>query len=98
MIVITIENASNKLRGELTKWILEARPGTFVGNVNSMVKDKLWNKVCEDTSHKGALLIYSTNNEQGFAMLMCGEPYRNVVDVNGIQLIRVKNSEIMPDT
>lgn len=38
MVVIVIEKASEKLRGELTRWLMEARPGTFVGTVNAVVR------------------------------------------------------------
>lgn len=71
MVVIIMDQASASLRGELTKWLLETKPGVFVGNVNAMVRDKLWEKVYEGDP-RGALLLYSANNEQGFAMEMLG--------------------------
>ena len=87
MVVIVIDNGSLKLRGELTRWLFEAKCGTFVGNVNAMVRDKLWNKVCDDTERKGAIIFYNSNSEQGFSMEMCGEPNRQVVNIEGIQLV-----------
>ena len=32
----------------------------------------------------GALMIYSINTEQGCKIEMIGEPYRSVIDFNGI--------------
>ena len=90
MVVMVIENAPLKVRGELTKWLLETKPGVFVGNVSALVRDKLWEKVCEDTLMLSALLIYSSNNEQGFEIEMLGEPYRSVVDFDGVKLIKTQ--------
>lgn len=89
MVVIVIEKASEKLRGELTRWLMEARPGTFVGTVNAVVREKLWNKIYEDYNLNGAIMFYNSNTEQGFEMKMCGEPRRRVINVGGVQLIEV---------
>lgn len=89
MVVIVLDCARETLRGELTKWLLETKPGVFVGNLNAVVRDKLWEKV-EKGEPTGALMIYSTNNEQGFTIQMLGEPHRSVVDFDGVQLIKVQ--------
>lgn len=93
MTVIVTENGSDKLRGELTKWILEASHGTFVGNINALVREKLWDKVCNDKALQGAVMIYNSDSEQGFSMKMYGEPRRKVVDIEGIQLIEIVSQE-----
>ena len=41
----------------------------------------------------GAVLVYRANNEQGFEMHISGEPKREVIDLEGIQLVRVKSTE-----
>lgn len=87
MIVIVVDNAVNSLRGELTRWIIEVKPGVFVGKVSGLVREKLWKKV-ESTDHNGALMVYSDDTEQGFSMKMCGNPTRSIVDIDGIQLIK----------
>lgn len=87
MVVIVIERASLKLRGEMTRWLLETKPGVFVGNVSALVRDKLWKKICEDENELSAIIIYSAANEQGFHMEMTGDPQRRAIDMEGIQLI-----------
>ncbi len=89
MMVMVIEHASAKLRGELTKWLMEVKPGVFVGKVSAMVREHLWAKVYDNDDVAGAVLLYSMNNEQGFQMEMCGDPNRKVVDINGLQLIGI---------
>ena len=88
MIVIVMENASEKLRGELTKWLLEVKPGVLVGKTSALVREKLWEKVENDENKTGALLIYNSDNEQGFAIKMVGLLRRSVIDLDGIQLIK----------
>jgi len=84
LVVIVIENAPPKLRGELTRWLMETKPGVFVGKVSAMVRDKLWEKVCDNDSSLSAVIIYNAANEQGFSMKMNGEPQRQVVELEGL--------------
>ena len=90
MVVIVIDNAPLKLRGELTKWLMEVKPGVFVGKITAMVRQRLWDKVYHSDGLTGAVMLYSMNNEQGFEMEMCGDPTRKVIEVNGLQLIAVE--------
>ena len=91
MVVIVIDNASLKLRGELTKWLMEVKPGVFAGKISAMVRQRLWDKVEESDQLTGAVMLYSMNNEQGFEMQMCGDPTRKVVEINGLQRIAVEH-------
>ena len=89
MVVFVLENASDKLRGILTRWTIEVKPGIFVGTMNTLVREKIWTLV-EENSLRGALSIYSCNNEQGYKIEMFGEPTRFLVDLDGLQLIKCK--------
>ena len=90
MIVIVMDNAPEKLRGELTRWMLETKPGIFVGKVTAIVRERLWEKVKYCNEVTGALLIYSSDTEQGFRIEICGDPKRTIVDIDGVQLIKVQ--------
>ena len=89
MIVLVMDNAPANLRGELTKWLLEVKPGVFAGKISALVRQKLWERICNNKNVAGAVLLYSMNNEQGFSMEMHGTPYRKVVNINGLQLITI---------
>lgn len=93
MVVLVMDNAPVNLRGELTKWLLEVKPGVFAGKISALVRQKLWERVCGNKGVVGAVLLYSMNNEQGFSMEMHGTPYRKVVDINGLQLITIEGEE-----
>ena len=90
MVVIVLENAVESLRGELTRWLIELKPGVFVGTVSALVREKLWKRVADSNRQEGALLIWDADTEQGFGIAITGEPTRSVVDVDGVQLIKVR--------
>ena len=90
MVVIAMDNAPQNVRGELTKWFLELKPGVFVGNVNARIRELLWERICMTTAADGAVMVYSSNNEQGFTMTLEGTPKRSIVDLDGIQLVKVE--------
>ena len=93
MVVLVMDRAPQNLRGELTKWLLEVKPGVFAGKISALVRQKLWDRVCKNNNVVGAVLLYSMNNEQGFSMEMHGTPYRKVVDINGLQFIPIEGEE-----
>ena len=88
-VVFVLENATEKLRGTLTRWMIEPKPGVFIGTLNAMVRDKLWEMI-PDHAPKGALMIYSCNNEQGYEMEIFGIPTRSIADLDGLQLIKIQ--------
>lgn len=89
MVVIILEKVPISLRGELTRWLIEPSPGVFVGQVSARVRDKLWEKCTHAKRIGGVTQIWSTNTEQHFQIRMEGETKREIVDLEGLQLIRV---------
>jgi CRISPR-associated protein Cas2 len=89
MVVMILEKVPTSLRGELTRWLIEPHTGIFVGHVNAMVRDRLWDKCCQAKRAGGVVQIWSTNTEQRFRMRAAGDTKRDVVDYDGLQLIRV---------
>ena len=89
MVVMILETVPVSLRGELTRWLIEPHPGVFVGHVSAMVRDRLWAKCCRATRGGGVLQIWTTNTEQKFQMRSFGATKREIVDFDGLQLIRI---------
>ena len=87
MVVLMLERASASLRGELSRWMVEPRAGVFVGRTSAMVRDKLWLHVCKGNKNGAALLIFSSQSEQGFDILSHGDGTRIMRDWEGIWLI-----------
>ena len=89
MVVMILEKVPTSLRGELTRWLIEPHTGVFVGHVNAMVRDRLWDKCCKAKRAGGIVQAWSTNTEQRFKIRMAGKTKRSVVNFDGLQLIRV---------
>ncbi len=89
MVVMILEKVPVSLRGELTRWLLELKSGVFVGHVSARVRDKLWEKCCAAKRIGGVTQVWSTNTEQRFEIRMCGQTQREIIDLDGLQLIRI---------
>lgn len=88
MVVLIVESAPPSLRGELSKWMLEPKAGVFVGQVSALVRDLLYEKACREVESGGVTLIYSTNNEQGYAIRSYGDTSRLIEEWEGLFLVR----------
>jgi CRISPR-associated protein Cas2 len=89
MVVIILESVPRRLRGELSRWLIEPHANIFVGHISAMVRDKLWEKCCKSVQAGGVLMIWTTNNEQHFMMNAYGDTKRTIVDYEGLQLIQI---------
>ena len=87
MMVLILERVPASLRGELTRWLLEPKAGVFIGSVNALVRQKLWEKACQNAREGACMLIHSTNNEQGFAFESWNDTSRHIHDWEGLQLV-----------
>ncbi|MBN1977400.1 MAG: type I-E CRISPR-associated endoribonuclease Cas2 [Anaerolineae bacterium] len=87
MVVMILEKVPARVRGELTRWLIEPKTGVFVGHVSARVRDKLWEKCTTARGAGGVTQIWSTNTEQHFQMRMAGDTTRRIVDFEGLQLI-----------
>jgi len=86
MMFIT-ENVPSRLKGILTKWMLQLKPGVFIGTLSTLVGERLWNKIQEKQGDGGAVWVKGTNNEQKFKIYTSGLINWKVNDFDGLQLI-----------
>lgn len=93
MVVMILERVPVSLRGELSRWLLEPRAGVFVGSVKSSVRTRLWARVCSGMKGGAGVMLYESNNEQGFEIEFWGATDRSVVDLEGLKLIQIPKSE-----
>jgi len=87
MTVVVVSDCPPKLRGDLTKWLLEISTGVYVGKINARVRDELWNRICENLKHGRATMVYHTNNEQRMDFRVHNTLWEPV-DYDGIKLVR----------
>lgn len=92
MVVIMMEKVPVSLRGEITRWMLELRPGVFVGNLSGLVREKLWEHICEKLKGGAATLLHSAANEQGYLIRNFGDTNRKISNFEGLQLVTVSEN------
>lgn len=89
MVVMILEKTPANVRGELTRWMIEVKSGIFVGHLSARVRDKLWEKCLSTPQIGGVIQIWNTNTEQHFQMRMSGHTEREIIELEGLQLIRI---------
>jgi CRISPR-associated protein Cas2 len=90
MVVFIVEKVPESLRGELSRWLFEVKAGVFTGKVSALVREELWRMVESQYGKGSAVIIYPTNNEQGFNARTLGNPCRRFVDIEGLLLVRTQ--------
>ena len=86
MIVVSLTNCPPKLRGDLTKWLIEINAGVYVGRVSARVRDELWQRICENVKDGRATMVFNANNEQGMDFYVHNTTWKPV-DYDGITLM-----------
>lgn len=87
MVVMILERVPISVRGELSRWLIEPHTGVFVGHVTATVRDLLWEMCCNARREGGIIQLWSTNNEQRFSVRLYGETRRDIVNLEGLNLI-----------
>lgn len=87
MLVIVTEAVPDRLRGYLSRWLLEVRAGVYVGDYSVRVRERLWNVVRAEVGEGNAVLVWPSRRESGFEFATVGEHARRPVDWDGMQLV-----------
>lgn len=95
MVVITMSCCPQKLRGDLTRWMIEIDTGVYVGNLNARIRDSVWERVCKNLNGGHAAMAFSANNEQKLDFRVYNTD-REPIDLDGIKLMR-KNRDSAAD-
>lgn len=87
MLVIVTESAPERLRGYLTRWMLEVRAGVFIGNYSPRVRNMLVATIQKNLGEGNAVVAWSTNNESGFDFNTYGLNRRLPLTLDGLKLV-----------
>ena len=87
MLVIVVENVPLALRGRLAIWLIEVRAGFYVGSLSRKVREMIWSQVDEGLEGGNAVLVWSTNTENGVDFLTLGKNRRIPGEFDGIKLV-----------
>ena len=91
MMVLIVTACPAGLRGDLTKWLMDLSPGVFVGTPSARIRDLLWDRTIELCKDGRALLVYSSNNEQGMEFREHRHAWKPT-DFDGITLMMRENT------
>jgi len=86
MLVIVLENAPPRLRGYLSRLLLEVRAGVFVGTYSARVRERLWETVQKQIGAGNSVIAWAAPNDSGFDFDTCGENRRIPVMLDGLKL------------
>lgn len=91
MMVLIVENSPNQLKGRLSLWLFEVKPGVYVGDCNSKLREWIWRSVKQHIGNGSAMIIWSTSRaEFGFRMDSVGVTSRNICNIDGLDLVCFK--------
>lgn len=86
MLVITLTDCPQSLRGDLTKWLFEINVGVYVGRVSARVREELWKRIKDNVKVGRVTMVYRTNNEQGMAFRVHNSDWQPI-DFDGLKLM-----------
>lgn len=91
MTVIVVSRVTPALRGLLSRWMLEVGRGVFVGTLTRTVREHIWSRVVGLKRLGTCTIVARSQCEQGFTVEQAGDPDRQCVDWDGLQLIQIKD-------
>jgi len=89
MLLIDLLDAEQRLEGQISRKLLEIRPGVYVGSLPKRQLEVLWDAVVE-SKPRAALLVYAAKTETGVSMKSLGDHRYKIVDSDGLQLVSFK--------
>lgn len=90
MVVLATTAVPDRLRGSLSRWMIEVGPGLFVGTLSARVRDELWAAASSVVGDGAAILLHPYDNEQGYQIRTAGERRRRPVDFDGLTLVAMQ--------
>lgn len=87
MIVVSFTDCPPALRGDLSKWLLEIHTGVYVGQVNSRVREQLWQRITQNIKSGRAVMVFDADNEQGMDFKIHNTTWE-IIDYDGVRLVR----------
>ena len=89
MTVLFLERVPEGLRGRLSRWMVEASAGVFVGCISGLVREQLWD-MCKGQADGGTVqMIWKAATPQGFDVRTHNPKGRYAEQVDGVWLVRV---------
>lgn len=86
MTVVCLTNCPPRLRGDLTKWLMEVNTGVYVGRISARIRDELWKRIIENIRSGQATMVFRAAGEQHMDFRVHNTTW-TPVDYDGIKLM-----------
>jgi CRISPR-associated protein Cas2 len=90
MLVMILEKLPRKWRGALSRWLIELKPGMFLGNPTPRVRDELWKQIINRPPLGYVLQLWSSRHPQGYEYRQYGDSKRMLSDFDGLGLVTIR--------
>lgn len=87
MLVIVTESIPERLRGYLSRWMLEVRAGVFIGDFSVRVREMLTVTIQENLETGNVVIAWKSSNESGFDFETLGSNRRVPTELDGMKLV-----------
>lgn len=87
MTVVCLTNCPPRLRGDLTKWLMEINTGVYVGRISARIRDELWKRITENIRPGQATMVFHAAGEQHMDFRVHNTTWKPV-DYDGIKLMQ----------
>ncbi len=87
MLVIITEAVPDRLRGYLSRLLLEVRAGVFLADYSSRVREMITKVIQQNCETGNVVVAWSVNNESGFDFETFGENRRVPLVMDGFKLV-----------
>ena len=87
MVVLVASRNPVRLSGVLTRWLLEASDGVYVGNVSAAIRRSVWERVLADIGRGSAPMEWPACTERGLDFASHNSEWQ-IVDSDGLALVR----------
>ncbi len=87
MLVIVTESVPDRLRGYLSRLLLEVRAGVFLADYSVKVREMISQTIRDNIETGNVVVAWSTNNESGFDFETYGENRRIPLILDGLKLV-----------
>ena len=90
MLLMILERCPTSLRGALSRYLIEPKAGVFLGNPSARIRDELWKMAIGKIKDGRVLQVWSDRCPQGYSWRSFGQSDREMIDLEGIGLVRYK--------
>jgi CRISPR-associated protein Cas2 len=90
LMVLAVTAVPPSVRGAISRWLIEAAPGLYVGSVSARVRDELWVAIEDVIGDGAAVCAFPDDSEQGYRLRTAGDRRRETVDFDGLTLVKFR--------